>query len=263
MPAPNSQRQHIAQRILKQLFADAENVSVIHYSCEGFTDLPDGRSPRITSIAVRRLSSGQTESFSIHQVAEERDIPFAAINAEYKTIERDLLARFYDLVRSQRNMKYLHWNMRDTMFGFAALEHRFRALQGTPEEIREERRIDLSRLLVDIYGREYAGHPRLKSLMDMNFTLHRDLLTGEEEAAAFRDGAYFKLHASTLRKVLVLAHIARLAADGQLRTNSTWWTMHGGSAREIVNWIVYNKLIAFLIAVLSLTIGIAGIYLTN
>jgi len=45
---------------------------VIHYSCESFYDRPNGASPRITSIAVRKLDSGQTLSFSILSIGVEK-----------------------------------------------------------------------------------------------------------------------------------------------------------------------------------------------
>ena len=41
------------------------------------------KSPRITSIAVRNLESGQTDSFSIHQIAEEKKLPFVEISNHY------------------------------------------------------------------------------------------------------------------------------------------------------------------------------------
>lgn len=44
--------------MIDRLFADAANVWVIHYSCESFYDRTDGRSPGITSIAVRKLDAG-------------------------------------------------------------------------------------------------------------------------------------------------------------------------------------------------------------
>lgn len=31
---------------------------VLHYSCESFYDIKDGRTPRVTSIAARNLSTG-------------------------------------------------------------------------------------------------------------------------------------------------------------------------------------------------------------
>ena len=57
-----------AKKQLAKISDNRNNVVVIHYSCESFYDRPDGTSPRITSIAVRNLATGQTESFSIHQI---------------------------------------------------------------------------------------------------------------------------------------------------------------------------------------------------
>ena len=72
---PNPKKQRAGWATLDKLFAEAANVWVIHYSCESFYDRPNGQSPRITSIAVRKLNSAQTRSFSIHQVAERRKVP--------------------------------------------------------------------------------------------------------------------------------------------------------------------------------------------
>ena len=55
MFAPNQKHQKKGWDTIDQLFADAENVWVIHYSCESFYDRTDSRSPRITSLAVRKL----------------------------------------------------------------------------------------------------------------------------------------------------------------------------------------------------------------
>jgi hypothetical protein len=76
MTSPNPKRQKEAFNLIDALTKDAENVSVIHYFCESFYDRPNGASPRITSIAVRKLDTGQTLSFSIHQVAEREGIAF-------------------------------------------------------------------------------------------------------------------------------------------------------------------------------------------
>jgi hypothetical protein len=94
MAAPTAAKQKTARAKLDSVFADAANTWVIHYSCESFYDRPNGASPRITSIAVRRLDSGQTLSFSIHQVAEERGIPFDQIEAHYDDLERQCSTRF-------------------------------------------------------------------------------------------------------------------------------------------------------------------------
>jgi hypothetical protein len=130
MSGPNPKRQRVARYALDSI--DLANTWIIHYSCESFYDRPEGRSPRITSIAVRKLDTGQTLSFSIHQMAEERHIPFAEIELHYDGLERGMLDRFYAHIGAHRGMKYVHWNMRDINYGFPAIEHRYRVLGGEP-----------------------------------------------------------------------------------------------------------------------------------
>jgi len=243
------------------VFADAPNTWVIHYSCESFYNRPNGASPRITSIAVRRLDSGQTLSFSIHQVAEERGVPFAEIEAHYDALERQMLGAFYAHVGGHRGMRYLHWNMRDINYGFAAIEHRFRVLKGEPVVVDDDKKIDLARLFIDIYGVGYVGHPRLENLLEKNSIKPRDFLTGPQEAEAFENRNYVGLHQSTLRKVDVIANIAQRAHYRQLRTNTSWWDMHGGRLRTVSSWIVENQTIAFLASIASI-IGLAIAFYT-
>ncbi len=64
------------------------------------------------------------------------------------------------------------------------------------------------------------------------------------------------LHQSTLRKVDVMANLFRRALDGQLRTNTTWWEMNGGSFRGVVNWVADNKVIAFLLTLIGLALAV-------
>lgn len=68
------QRQKALNKVT-ELINNSENVVIIYYSCESFYNRSDGSSPRITSIAVRNLASGQTTSFSIHQMAERESKP--------------------------------------------------------------------------------------------------------------------------------------------------------------------------------------------
>lgn len=254
--APNPKRQKEARRHLESLFFDRSNVWILHYSCESFYNRPNGASPRITSLAVRSLDSAQTHSFSIHQVAERLQVPFAEIESRYDELERQMLDAYYQHLGAHRGMKYLHWNMRDINYGFAAIDHRYQVLGGTPVLVDDARKFDLSRILIDIYGVAYIGHPRLEKLIEENNIQPRDMMTGAEEAQAFIDGNYVGLHQSTLRKVDVLANIAERAQNKQLLTNSSWWQMHGGSLRTVVEWIADNKVIALVIAILSLSIAL-------
>ena len=262
MPILNPKRQKVARATLDGIFANASNVWVIHYSCESFDDRPEGRSPRITSIAVRNLGSGQTNSFSIHKVAEVRGVSLLEIGEHYDSLEREMLQDFYGHLKNYRQAQYLHWNMRDSNYGFQAIEHRFRVLGGSNEElyvVHDNDKTDLSRLLVDIYGIRYIGHPRLESLIDKNDITRLQFLSGKEEAKAFDDKDLVALHQSTLRKVDVLANIAGRANDGILKANTTWWEMHGGGVRQVYNWITEHPKWGFIGVAVAITIAIAAI----
>ena len=226
----------------------AATTLVVHYSCESFYDKTDGKTPRVTSLAVRNLASGQTDSFSIHQVAEERHLPFDQISEHYDDLERHMLDRFFEFARTRQHCNWVHWNMRDVNYGFAAIEHRTRVLGGVPIQISEDRKFDLSRALVDLFGVGYIGHPRLENLLEKNKITAKDFLTGKQEADAFDNKEFVKLHQSTLRKVDCLANLFERAMNGSLKTNSTWFERHGFSLVAVGEWAKEHWLVTCLIA---------------
>ena len=67
-------RRRSTESLIDRIVERPGDALIVHYSCESFYDRNDGRTPRVTSIAVRNFDSGQTESFSIHKVAEVRGI---------------------------------------------------------------------------------------------------------------------------------------------------------------------------------------------
>ena len=217
---------------LTNINKNRKNVVVIHYSCESFYDRPDGTSPRITSIAVWNLSTSQTESFSIHQIAERNQISIEEIETHYDALETEMLKEFYDYVEKHKNYDWVHWNMRNINYGFAALEHRYKVLGGNPNEIHEFRRHDLSQLLFGLLGADYVEHPRMKSLVIMNSISDLNFLSGADEAKAFEDREYVKLHLSTLRKVNIISDIFDRAIGGTLRTQAKRKSIYG-------NYFVY------------------------
>ena len=241
------QQRRIAQDALNKLIANSSNVVVIHYSCESFYDRPRGASPRITSIAVRNLSSGQTTSFSIHQIAErDKKLSTDEIESNYDDLEKKMLKEFYDYVESHQNHFWLHWNMRDINYGFPAIAHRFKVLGGKPADIHESQLFDFARLLVGLFGVGYAGHPRLTWLVKHNNISDRDFLSGEEEAAAFEGRQYVKLHQSTLRKVDILANIVSRTSQGKLRTNAKANEIYGSYFRFACELMREHWLVALL-----------------
>lgn len=158
------QRRKDTVRRMDALLEQGDTSLVVHYSCESFYDKKDGKTARITSIAVRNLRSGQTDSFSIHQIAEEQHVPFEGIHEEYDVLEKKMLDRFFEFVRVRLHINWIHWNMRDVNYGFAAIEHRYRVLSGTAIQIAEDRKFDLARALVDLYGVGYISHPMVRGV---------------------------------------------------------------------------------------------------
>ena len=226
-----------AREQISQLMERPDTVVVIHYSCEGFYERDGKTSPRITCIAVSNLQTGQANSFSIHMVAEERDVSIDSIEANYNCLEQEMLDQFYGYVGRHIQSKWLHWNMRNSTYGFQAIAHRFRVLGGTPVELQDSNLYDLSNLFYWIYGDNFACHPRMEYLMRKNGITARDFLTGKEEAIAFDKKEYAQLQYSTERKVEVIAALARRHDQGTLATDATWRQQHAYEPQAFAEWL--------------------------
>ena len=216
-----------AKKLLSDLFEIPHSVLFIHYSCESFYDRSDGSSPRITSIAVRFLGSGQTKSFSIHQEAELKNISTSDIMQHYDELERSMLDNFASFCARYSACKWVHWNMRDGNYGFEAIAHRHRVLGGSPCDLQDTNKIDLARLFHDYLGPKYIAHPRFQRLLERNDMIPRNFLPGKDEADAFARQEYVKLHQSTLSKVDTLSNLAEYAAEDRLKCDNDYFKRRG------------------------------------
>ena len=237
-----AQRKKTLEKIDK-LFDSAEDVLVIHYSCESFYEIKDGRTPRVTSIAIRNLESGQTESFSIHKIAEQTQTKFEDIDKSYDVLEKEMLDECFEFLHLNQSKTWVHWNMRDVNYGFQAIEHRYKALGGQPTSLPENKKFDFSRGLIAIYGIQYIPHPRLENLIKKNHASHRAFLNGKEEAKAFEAKEYVRLHQSTLRKVDIFANLLERTANDDLETDAKWHQIYGIHPNVIIelirsHWII-------------------------
>ena len=229
--APNPNRQKAARESLSRLFVHPASVFVVHYACESFDQGQGYASPRVTAIALRNLGSGATTSYSIHsevELARRRNNDVAGLDV----MELAMLARFYDFLARNPAATYLHWNMRDEKFGFAAIGHRYALLGGEPVAVHDSQKLDLSRLFVELFGSDYVAKPYIETLAGLNGLSTTSFLSGPEEARAFAQGQYYNVLQSVLCKVTLIADVAQLAADRALKTEATWWTLNGGQLRE-------------------------------
>lgn len=223
-----------SSKILESIDSNKDQYLLIHYSCQSFYDNENSYSRKITSIAVRKLSDGQTDLFAVHRSAEILKIVSNDISSQYDKIEKHMLTEFYDFVERNSNKYWIHWNMRDHNYGFKAIEHRFKVLQGHPVIIPDDNKIDLSRLLIQKYGNGYIKHPRLEKLMQKNEISKKDFLTGSQEAAAFENEEYIALSRSSASKVDLFANILTLEFNNILKTRASKKDMYGNS---IKSWI--------------------------
>lgn len=242
MPLPNPARQKAARDKLAFALAHLPSVYAIHYACQSFGEAPDaGASLRTVCIAVRHFDTGQVTTFSIAKIAELARIAPETIPSYLDYLERTMLGEFYAFVRGARGAKYVHWHMRDDRFGFAALEHRLTVLKGRPESIPDECRIDLARLVPEIYGDEYAaGSAKLQALGERNRLAMGGFLPGAEEAAAVAAGRYRDVLASTLTKVRLIADIAERTHARTLVTDSSLIARYGGPSRLMLQKLIEN-----------------------
>ena len=238
------QRSREARAGFEVINAKRDSYLIIHYSCESFYEIKDGRTPRITSIALRNFASAQTHSFSIHKCAEQDGVATGDIPQSYDKLERMMLDEYFAFMGAQGGFSFVHWNMRDINFGFQAIEHRYKVLGGTPYIVSDSRKFDLAKELIALYGVKYAPHGkqgRFMALMELNRITGKDAMDGAQEATAFENQQFVALHQSTLRKVDVMSNVLERTLDGSLKTNAKWYErgVHPAALLEIVmkHWI--------------------------
>lgn len=251
-------RQKSAKAELSKIWEYPENAHVIHYSCESFFDRPDGSSPRVTSIAVRNLKSAQTQSFSIHQFGELAGNKPDELEPEYNQFEKQMLEAFFEFASRNQNAIWVHWNMRDGNYGFQALEHRLKVLGGSAVAVvPNDRKYDLSRILIGIYGKTYIEHGengRLHNLMVLNNVSSRSFQTGKVEADLFNNRQYVALHQSALAKTDVMANICQLAYEGSLKNKASLLLIYAPTLRAALDWLnehPFIKIIGFFATVIG------------
>jgi hypothetical protein len=283
-----------SRKRLDEIYDDSLNAYVIHYSCESFYAV-DGHpglenSTRVTSIAVRNLKSGQTKTWSIHKSAELKrkldslkamvkanvplptqedsqelaeGIPRHQIAEVLDPLEFDMLQGYFAFIESHPDSTYIHWNMRDDVFGFSALEHRFRVLNGMPSILYDKQKFDLARELIVLYGKNYAPHVsasgkkgRIMSIMEMNEITGSDALQGAGEAQAFVKGEFIKLQQSTLSKVDVISNIFDRAHAKSLKTKATFMDKVGIHPIALIEVVREHILVTSLLSLTTIVTAI-------
>ncbi len=186
-----------------------KHFNVIHYLTTPWDDTP-GETPTPLVIGVLNLATNLRTTFSILQAAERAGIGASDIPSQMCNLERVMLEDFHTHLRNECRRRWLHWNMRDAMFGFEALAHRFAILGGSSTEISPQRRFNLAAILISAYTEKYSADPRLEKIAEKNNLSMLDYLTRTEEADAARAGHYQLLQRSVWRKIDIIVTMFRL-----------------------------------------------------
>lgn len=245
---------------MNELFKDKVKCYIIHYSCESFVT-NHGRTPRVTSICVRNLKTAQTKSFSIHLQAQISGLNFNSISdAQYDTLEKKMLNEFSTFVRTYPAHKWIHWNMRDSNYGFEAINNRIRILDGQTFEIADDFKYDFPIILGQLYTYDYEkSEPkgRLLNLAERNNITTQTALTGADEATAFDNKEYLKLHISTLRKVDIIASMIHRVENDDLKVNTPRKHIYGFTVPGIIALVKETPWLLILAGIIGYLIGAA------
>ncbi len=185
--------------------------------------------------------TSQTNSFSIHLQAQFANLDFDNLSQmEYDMVELSMLTEFTNFVKDHPTAKWIHWNMRDSNYGFLAINNRLRILNGQPYVIPDDLKFDFPRILQLIYTDNYeVNRPkgRLLNLAERNDITTVNAMTGQEEADAFDNKDYLKLHMSTLRKVDIIQVIINKAESNELIVNASNKQIYGLTINGILTLV--------------------------
>jgi hypothetical protein len=243
---------------LYDIVKDKSRSFIIHYSCESFVTT-HGKTPRVTSICINNLKTSQTNSFSIHLQAQFEGVDFNDLSEkDYDGLELGMLTEFTNFVKDHPTSKWVHWNMRDSNYGFLAINNRLRILNGSPYVIPDDRKYDLPRILQLLYTNEYEQNRpkgRLLNLAERNGVTTNNAMTGKEEADAFDNKEYLKLHISTLRKVDIIQVLIIKTEVGELKTAVGIKTSYGLSVPGLFVLIRDTPWLLFIFTCLGAVLG--------
>jgi hypothetical protein len=252
-------RRQAARDEIGRAMASRHHAFVIHYV--GATFASSER--RVTAIAARNLGTGITESFELE--SELRRLALEPLTASIEQLdhaERKMFDRFYAFVRAHQNHYWLHWNMRNSVFGFAALAGRQKALGGRVATIPDQYRVDLADRMIDLHGDSYADPTnRLRSLAVTNGIALPHLIDGPEQGAALERRDFGAGTRSLANRVDVMYVVAIRANEGTLKTKAKFRD-RVAAAGGLVKWAKEHPVaIAFAIAAPVISVVVGGLKL--
>ena len=206
-------KQQLLQRI-DAIKTDLGRAFVIHYACFAFQHTRAKLRPsRIVCIVVRNVQSNAVKCFSIHTIAKRENLSSRSkIKKRLDEFEGSVLEEFVDFMKANSDATFLHWNMRDSIFGFDALFERYEALTGIkPTFNLDPRTLDIKAAL-NALGWHY---PLLEAAERSGFH-PMNHLDGSDEATYADQTKSEKVDPSVLEKSEMIRSLVLLQLDNKL-----------------------------------------------
>lgn len=208
---------------VKTLFSDIRHnpkkYLFIHYSSESFEN--NQGVPRILTVKISNAEGNDIKTFSVLHEAIIRKIDENKIAEKIDELEKAMLNKLliYVISLNPQYQIFLHWNMKDSSYGFEAIALRYEVLNGKDDfnVFDKFTKINLSDELQKLYGEKYIGKPRIQCLIGKN-KLEKPAMQKKDEKF-LSEGKYAKLQNSFNARYESLLKIVHLALDGRLKTN--------------------------------------------
>lgn len=201
-------------RELMHALTNGERIVCIHYSCESFHDVTD-RPLAIAAIGVTELTDPTGE-----RVSQVFSIANSSPNENLIEREKEMFARFFEYAKGLLSPRWVHWNMNNATYGFSALAARYRYLTNgdAPNVFTSDRLYDLDAIVGERHGRDFARHPKMRSLFSLNGYFMSFFKDGKDEAKAFSEGDYRLCEASSAEKSSLIGSALVAFSSGSLQT---------------------------------------------
>lgn len=200
-----------------------ENVAkfVVHYACGSFDEIDRP----VTSIAITGIQGTRdARDFSIVDFLDLQPSDADITRERFLNAEKKLISAFIDYLKSKKNsapLVLLHWNMRDTLYGFPAIENRCEIHNIDYDPLSDVRKIDIPQQLIESLGLYYTSRSgRMRALIELNNLGDPLIRYGKDEAVSIEGAtksALLTVKRSVLLKVNKFADLVDLYWRKELR----------------------------------------------
>lgn len=246
------------------------NYIFIHYARQnGFSDEYE-KGPRIAVIATMAAENEQYKVFSLKKSADILGCDFFLLTEnEQDNIEFNMLNEFFEFVKQNKDKIWLHWNMRNNNFGFAAIEDRYKKLGSKQQNYQqfhfeESKLINISVLLKKKYGSNFAKSVywngilsgKMYDIFTLNHINDLEILNGLQEIKEYILKNINCIEQSVQGKLKAYKIIMEKTADNALKTRSKLLRdVYGFNIWGIAQYIQDNALLALIFTIIGGVIG--------